>query len=50
MEPAVTKEMAKPEVSFGTSFPTQIASVKDTSSSNPMLRRPLVLRSLLHSN
>mmetsp|Transcript_12781 Transcript_12781/g.54859 ORF Transcript_12781/g.54859 Transcript_12781/m.54859 type:complete len:1341 (-) Transcript_12781:53-4075(-) len=35
MEPAVTKEMAKPEVSFGTSFPTQIASVKDTSSSKP---------------
>ena len=33
MEPAVTKEMAKPEVSFGTSFPTQITSLKDTSSS-----------------
>ena len=32
-EPAVTKETAKPEVSFGTSFPIQAASLKDTSSS-----------------
>ena len=34
-EPAVTKETAKPEVSFGTSFPIQAASLKDTSSSKP---------------